>query len=66
MCGVERVLEALRRLGLHRFIRRKEEVNKEAILAEPQAVSAVPGISIAQGVEDFAITPFEIEIGGAS
>jgi len=59
--GQEVVLDALRRSGLSRFIRVKEEVNKEAILNEPAAVHSVPGISILQG-EDFIITPFEIEL----
>ena len=59
--GAEAVLDLLRRLGLKRFIRQKEEVNKEAILNEPEAVAHVPGITISQG-EDFFITPFEAEL----
>lgn len=55
------VIEALKRLGLQRFIRTKEEVNKEAILAEPEAVQDVKGISIGQG-EDFVIVPFATEL----
>ncbi|MCE5242901.1 MAG: host-nuclease inhibitor Gam family protein [Desulfobacteraceae bacterium] len=56
--GQEAVIEALRRLGLGRFVRTREEVNKEAILAEPEAVQDVKGLSISQG-EDFVIEPFE-------
>lgn len=56
--GAEAVLDLLRRMGLSRFVRTKEEVNKEAILNEPAAVAAVPGISIQQG-EDFVVVPFE-------
>lgn len=59
--GQEAVLDLLRRLGLNRFIREKPEVNKEAILNEPEAVADVPGISISQG-EDFVVTPFEAEL----
>lgn len=59
--GAEAVLDALRRLGLTRFIRQKEEVNKEAILNEPEAVAHVPGIAISQG-EDFVVQPFEAEL----
>jgi len=44
-----------------RFIREKEEVNKEAILNEQDAVKHVPGISISQG-EDFMVVPFEVEL----
>lgn len=61
--GQEAVLDLLRRLGLTRFIRAKEEVNKEAILNEPEAVAHVAGIAISQG-EDFAIVPFEAELAG--
>lgn len=59
--GAEAVLDALRKLGLGRFIRTKEEVNKEAILNEPEVVAHVPGISISQG-EDFVVVPFETEL----
>jgi len=61
--GAEAVLDLLRRLGLTRFIRTKDEVNKEAILNEPEAVATVPGISIQQG-EDFVVVPFEAELAG--
>lgn len=61
--GAEAVLDVLRRLGLTRFIRSKDEVNKEAILNEPEAVAVVPGISISQG-EDFVVMPFEAELAG--
>lgn len=56
--GVEAVLDTLHRLGLSRFVRSKEEINKDAILNEPEAVRGVAGISIEQG-EDFVIKPFE-------
>ncbi|AKH36877.1 MULTISPECIES: host-nuclease inhibitor Gam family protein [Nitrosomonas] len=57
--GSENVIEMLKRLGLVRFVRTKEEVNKEAILNEPDEVRGVAGISVVTGVEDFVITPFE-------
>jgi phage host-nuclease inhibitor protein Gam len=59
--GVEAILDKLKRLGLDRFIRTKEEINKEAILAEPDAVKRIAGISIEQG-EDFIIKPFETNL----
>lgn len=62
--GQEAVLDILRRSGLVRFIRTKDEVNKEAILNEPAAVASVPGISIQQG-EDFVVTPFQAELSEA-
>lgn len=59
--GAEAVLDALRRFGLDRFIRTKEEINKEAILNEPEAVVAVKGVSITQS-EEFVIKPFESQL----
>lgn len=55
------VLEALKRMGLQRFIRTKEELDKNAILADPDAVRDLKGLSITQG-EDFVIKPFASEI----
>lgn len=63
--GAEAVLEALRTLGLKRFIREKAEVNKDAIGNEPEAVAHVAGISISQG-EDFIVVPFEAELAGVA
>jgi phage host-nuclease inhibitor protein Gam len=60
--GVDVVLETLEKWGLSRFIRTKSEVNKEAVLAEPDAVKGVTGISIKSGVEEFVIKPFEQEV----
>lgn len=59
--GSDSVIEMLKRLGLSRFIRIKEEVNKEAVLNEPDEVRGVAGLSVVTGVEDFVITPFEQE-----
>lgn len=59
--GIDAVIEALKQFGLDRFIRTKEEINKEAILNEPTAVAGIAGITIKSGVEDFVIQPFEIE-----
>ena len=59
--NVAGVLEALKNLKLKRFIRTKEEINKEAILDEPEVVANLKGISITQK-EDFVIVPFETEL----
>lgn len=59
--GAETVIETLKRLGLAKFVRTKEEVNKEAILNEPKEVAGVAGINVVTGVEDFIVTPFEQE-----
>lgn len=62
--GVEAVLETLKRLGLDRFLRVKVDVNKEAILSDPEGVRGVAGIQINQG-EDFVVAPFETELAQA-
>ncbi len=59
--AVETVLETLKRLGLTRFIRTKEEPNKEAMLAEPKALEGLAGVKFEQG-EDFVIVPFETDL----
>lgn len=60
--GSDAVIECLKRLGLSRFIRAKEEVNKEAILNEPDEVRGVAGLAVVTGIEDFVITPFEAKV----
>ncbi|MGL5447472.1 MAG: host-nuclease inhibitor Gam family protein [Rhabdaerophilum sp.] len=59
---VDAILEALKTLGLHRFIRVKEEPNKEAMLAEPEIARTVSGVSIGTEGEDFIVEPFEVEL----
>ena len=57
--GADTVLETLLRMGLGRFVRVKNEANKEAMLAEPEAVRGIAGISIVPGQEDFTVVPFD-------
>ena len=59
---VEAVIEQLKRLGLQRLIRVREEPNKEAMLADPDTARAVAGVSIASEGEDFIVKPYEAEI----
>ncbi|MDP3926181.1 MAG: host-nuclease inhibitor Gam family protein [Hydrogenophaga sp.] len=60
--GADSVIETLRRMQLERFVRTKDEVNKEAMLNEPDAVRGIAGISIVTGVEDFAVVPFAVDV----
>lgn len=57
--GVDGVLEMLERMGLNKFIRQKQEVNKDAILNEPNEVKGIAGITVKTGIEDFVVKPFE-------
>lgn len=59
--GLDNIIDACRKLGLARFLREKTEVNKDAMLAEPELAKTLTGVSIAQG-EDFVIVPFETEL----
>ncbi|HAZ4235577.1 TPA: host-nuclease inhibitor protein Gam [Escherichia coli] len=60
--GADAVMDFLKRLGLQRFIRVKEEINKDAILNEKEAVKNIPGITIKSDIEDFSIIPFEQDV----
>jgi phage host-nuclease inhibitor protein Gam len=59
--GEEAVIAYLKLAGLTAFIRSKESVNKEAMLNEKDKAKGIPGITLVSELEDFSITPFEIE-----
>jgi phage host-nuclease inhibitor protein Gam len=61
------VLVAMATLGLHRFIRTREEPDKEAMLREPLVAASIPGVSIGSAGEDFVVTPVAVTLdaGGA-
>jgi phage host-nuclease inhibitor protein Gam len=59
--AVDAVLKTLEESGLERFIRTKREVNKDAILLEPEAVRRIAGITINQN-EEFVVVPFEAKL----
>lgn len=63
--GMDAVIALLKQSTLTRFVRVKEEVNKEAILNEPDAVRGIAGISINTGVEEFVIEPAEQSLENA-
>lgn len=55
------VLEELKRNGLFGFIRTKEDINKDAILAAPEKIAGIAGIKIVSNEEVFGIEPLELE-----
>lgn len=59
--NVKSILESLKLLGLNRFIRIKEEIDKEAMLKEPDVAEAVEGVSISQH-EEFVVKPAKLEV----
>ncbi|MDP8080217.1 host-nuclease inhibitor Gam family protein [Phocoenobacter skyensis] len=60
--GIENILARLKELGLTQFIRFKEELNKDAMLADPDKAKAVAGITIKEGIEEFVIKPNDEEV----
>ena len=58
----EAVIAALEAAGLEAFLRRKVDLNKEAILEAPfAAVAAAPGLEVASGGEEFIAAPDRME-----
>lgn len=57
----EQIIEDCHQLGLTRFLRTTEDINKEAMLAEQDVAETLKGVSITQA-EDFVITPYETEL----
>lgn len=57
--AADAVIDTLKKLGLARFVRTKEEVNKEAILAEPDAARGIAGLTVNSGIEDFFVVPYD-------
>jgi phage host-nuclease inhibitor protein Gam len=62
--SLKNVAEVVKRLAkgrLRRFLRVKIEIDKEAILKEPDAVKGIEGITIGQH-EEFVVVPFETKL----
>jgi len=58
---IKKVINSIKSLGLHRFLRIKEEVDKEAMLKEPEIAKTVKGVTISQR-EEFVVKPAELEV----
>ena len=59
----EVVLETLKAKKLARFIRIKEEISKDLILSDIDAVAGIKGITIVQGKEELTIEPDKEDLG---
>jgi len=57
----EVVIETLKRLEMYDLIRSKDDINKDAILADPERVEGIKGISINQR-EEFVAKPYKSQI----
>jgi phage host-nuclease inhibitor protein Gam len=65
--GKDDVIAAIKasRLG-KKFLRVKEDVNKEAMLEDRATAAAIQGVTIGSDGEDFIVEPFETELAEAS
>lgn len=59
--AVETIIEACKKVGFRKFIRVKLEVNKEAMLADPEKARLIVGVTIKSAGEEFVIEPAELE-----
>lgn len=59
--NVKQILKELTKRRLKQFIRVKREVDKEAMLKEPELATSVKGVSIGQQ-EEFMVKPAELEV----
>jgi phage host-nuclease inhibitor protein Gam len=60
--GVEKVLEQLKTLGLNRFIRTKEEIDRDAMLRESDTAGKLKGVTIKKR-EEFFVKPVAVKLG---
>jgi phage host-nuclease inhibitor protein Gam len=58
----EGIFERLIKLGLGRFIRLKQEVDREKMLAEPAVARTVPGVTIGSAGEEFVVSPLTEQV----
>lgn len=56
------LIDRLERFGLHRFIRIKKELDKTAILKEPNAITDIEGIKIQVSDDEIVIKPFGVAV----
>jgi phage host-nuclease inhibitor protein Gam len=69
--SAERVIDMMKNLGLGRFVRTREEIDREALLREPDAVKGIAGLHIGSAGEHFVVEPAELRLapeqaGGAA
>lgn len=65
--GKDAVIAAIKgaRLG-KKFLRVKEDINKEAMLEDRKTAAGIPGVTIGSDGEDFIVEPHETELKEAS
>jgi len=64
--GIPAILEHLKLNGLARFVRNKEEIDKDAMLKEPEIAGVVPGVTIGSEGEQIDFQISETKLDGAA
>lgn len=64
--GTAAVIGTLKALGLTRFLRVKEEIDKQAMLKEPEVAGGVAGVRIGSAGEEFYVAPIGVELSGGA
>ena len=60
--GVADVIAAIKEARLSKkFLRLKEEINKNAMLDDPERAARLPGVTIGSGGEEFVVEPFGLD-----
>jgi phage host-nuclease inhibitor protein Gam len=57
---VDEIIARVKTLGLARFLRTKEEIDKEAMLKEPEIARSIVGVTIGSAGEDFVVEPLQM------
>ena len=55
--------DACKAMGLHRFVRVKEDLARDVMLAEPEVARGIAGVGVSSEGEDFVIEPAEVVVG---
>ncbi|WP_245411851.1 host-nuclease inhibitor Gam family protein [Phyllobacterium leguminum] len=63
--NVKAIIEHCKKFGLKAFLREKVEINKDAMLADPDTAQMITGVSISSDGEDFVIETAELQTAGA-
>lgn len=57
IADVEKAIAQIKALGLTRFLRTKEEINHQALLAERAVAETIPGVSVSRKPEEIVVEP---------
>ncbi len=59
---VEEIVERIRKAGMLRFLRRRIDVNKDAMIEDAESANLIDGVTVGSTGEDFFVAPFGANI----